>query len=94
MSLILRPDRRRCAQIGHVISFNHLKIGDLPDTDSDAPASMPREELGQRPEVASPLADAEVQLAGYRRTLEGLNGDRLMRRACALICSGMAGFVW
>ncbi len=56
LSLIVRPDRRQYALLDHVIEFKHLKVGDLPGLDSDALASMPREELRERPEVASLLA--------------------------------------
>ncbi len=45
LSLIVRPDRRQYALLDHVIEFKHLKLGDLPGIDSDALASMPREEL-------------------------------------------------
>ena len=94
LSLIVRPDRRQYALLDHVIEFKHLKVGDLPGIDSDALASMPREELRERPEVASLLAEAQIQLAGYRKTLEGIYGDKLKLRTHALVCIGLVRFVW
>jgi len=55
---------------------------------------MPREELRARPEVARLLTDAQGQLAGYRKTLEGLYGDKLKLRTHALVCIGLVRFVW
>jgi len=94
LSLIVRPDRRQYALLDHVIEFKHVKVGDLPGIDSDALASMPREELRERPEVASLLAEAQIQLAGYRKTLEGIYGDKLKLRTHALVCIGLVRFVW
>ncbi|MBK1720962.1 AAA family ATPase [Thiocystis violacea] len=94
LSLIVRPDRRQYALLDHVVEFKHLKLGDLPGLDSEALATMPREELRQRPEVATLLAEAETQLAGYRKTLEGIYGDRLKLRTHALVCIGLVRFLW
>jgi hypothetical protein len=94
LSLIVRPDRRQYALLDHVIEFKHLKLGDLPGLDSDALATMPREELRNRPEVARLLAEAQVQLASYRKTLDGLYGDKLKLRTHALVCIGLLRFVW
>ena len=77
-----------------MIRFTHLKLGDLPGIDSDALASMPREELRERPEVAALLIEAAAQLAGYRKTLEGIYGDKLELPTHALVCIGLVRFVW
>lgn len=55
---------------------------------------MPREELRERPEVASLLAEAQIQLAGYRKTLADIYGDKLKLRTHALVCIGLVRFVW
>ncbi len=94
LSLIVRPDRRQYALLDHVIEFKHLKVSDLPGLDSAALAAMPREELRARPEVAQLLTDAQGQLAGYRKTLQGLYGDKLKLRTHALVCIGLVRFVW
>jgi len=94
LSLIVRPDRRQYALLDHVIEFKHLKVGDLPGLDSAVLAAMPREELRARPEVARLLADAQCQLAGHRKTLEGIYRDRLKLRTHALVCIGLVRFVW
>ncbi len=94
LSLIVRPDRRQYALLDHVIEFKHLKVSDLPGLDSATLAAMPRDELRARPEVAQLLTDAQGQLAGYRKTLEGLYGDRLKLRTHALVCIGLVRFVW
>ena len=94
LSLIVRPDRRQYALLDHVIEFKHLKVGDLPGLDSEAIASMPREALRARPEVARLLSEANTQLAGYRKTLEGIYGDKLKLRTHAVACIGLLRFVW
>ncbi|WP_462323050.1 AAA family ATPase [Halochromatium sp.] len=94
LSLIVRPDRRQYALLDHVIEFKHMKVGDLPGLDSEAIASIPREALRERPEVARLLSEANTQLAGYRKTLEGLYGDKLKLRTHALVCIGLLRFVW
>ncbi|MBK1648152.1 hypothetical protein [Rhabdochromatium marinum] len=88
LSLIVRPDRRQYALLDHLIEFKHLKISDLPDLDSTTLATMPREALRARPEVARLLSEAQTQLTGYRQTLEGLYGDKLKLRTHALVCIG------
>lgn len=90
----MRPDRRQYALLDHVIEFKHLKVGDLPGLDSEALASMPRDELRARPEVARLLSEANAQLAGYRKTLEGIYGDKLKLRTHAVVCIGLLRFVW
>jgi hypothetical protein len=77
-----------------VIEFKHLKVGELPGLDRKALASMPREELRQRPEVTRLLSEANAQLADYRQTLEGLYGDRLKLQTHAVVCIGLVRFVW
>ena len=94
LSLIVRPDRRQYALLDHVIEFKHLKVSDLPGLDSAALAAMPREELRARPEVARLLTEAQGQLADYRKTLEGIYGDKLKLRTHALVCTGLVRFVW
>lgn len=75
----MRPNRRQYALLDHVIELKQLKVGDLPGFNSEAVASMPRNKLRARPEVARLLSEANTQLAGYRKTLEGLYGDRSLR---------------
>lgn len=94
LSLIVRPDRRQYALLDHVIEFKHLKVGDLPGLDSEALASMSRDELRARPEIARLLSEANTQLAGYRKTLEGIYGNKLKLRTHALVCIGLLRFVW
>lgn len=71
-----------------------MKVGDLPGVDSEVLASMPRNELRARPEVARLLGEADAQLAGYRKTLEGVYRDKLKLRTHALVCIGLLRFVW
>ena len=94
LSLIVRPDRRQYTVLDHVIDFKHLKIIDLPGISSEELARIPWEVLRERPEVAALLTEAEEQLARYRQTLEGIYGDRLKLRTHALVCIGLARFVW
>ena len=94
LSLIVRPDRRPYALLDHVIEFKHLRVGELPGLDRKALASMPREELRQRPEVTRLLSEANAQLADYRKTLEGLYGDKLKLQTHAVVCIGLVRFVW
>ena len=94
LSLIVRPDRRQYALLDHVIEFKHLKVGDLPGLDSETLANMPRQDLRERPEVARLLAEAKQQLAVYRKTLDGIYGDRLKLQTHALVCIGLVRFVW
>ena len=82
------------AEYLHVIEFKHLKLKDLPGISSEELARMPREVLRERPEVAPLLTEAEVQLAGYRRVLEGIYGDKLKLRTHAVVCIGLVRFVW
>ena len=77
-----------------MLEFKHLKVGDLPGTDSEVLATMPRGQLREPPEVAALLAEAEQQLARYRETLEDTYGDKLKLRTHAVVCVGLARFVW
>jgi hypothetical protein len=94
LSMIARPDARPYGFLDQVIEFKHLKLADLPGLDAEALAAAPVDELRQRPEVSALLAEAEAQLAGYRRTLEGVYGDRLNLHTHAVVCIGLLRLVW
>ena len=40
------------------------------------------------------VIDDQIQLAGYRKTLEGIYGDKLKLRTHALVCIWLVRFVW
>jgi len=94
LSLIVRPDRRQYALLDHVLEFKQLKISDLAGVDSHDLATLPRDELRTRPEVATLLAEAEAQLARYRGALERRYGERLKLRTHAVVCVGLLRLVW
>ncbi len=94
LSMIVRPDARRYGFLDQVIEFKHLKLADLPGIDAQTLAEMSPQALAAHPKVAALRAEAEAQLAVYRRTLEGIYGERLDLRTHAVVCIGLLRLVW
>ncbi len=94
LSMIVRPDARPYGFLDHVIEFKHLKLADLPGLETETLAKMPIEQLRARPEIANRIAEANAQLAVYRKRLQAIYGSPLKLHTHAVVCIGLLRFVW
>jgi hypothetical protein len=93
LTLMVRPDQRAFALLDHVLEFKALKWSEV-DLTSETGQALSREALQALPAVQQALAQADRQLARYRKALQVRYGEKLRLRTHAVVALGLERLVW
>ena len=91
--MLVRPDMRAYQLLDLLLEFKYVSLPEVGLSGAEV-RQRSRAELAALAPVQAKIAPARTKLAGYRRTLETVYGERLRLHTYSVVAVGFERVVW